>query len=75
MGAFAEGLITIALAGFVLAIISVLVSRNAQTPAVIQALASGEGNIILAGEAPVLGNAPQAVLSYPSNTLSQGFGF
>jgi hypothetical protein len=75
MNALTEGIITIALAGFTLAVISVLVSKKANTAADIQAAASGEGNIILAATSPVTGNAPTGSLAYPSNALGSTFGF
>jgi hypothetical protein len=61
-----EAAMTIALAIVGLAIVSVLVSRKAQTPAVIQAAASGFNNSLATAEAPVTGAMAQPVLAYPS---------
>ena len=75
MNAFMEGVITIALAVVGLAVISVLVSNRAQTAGVIQASASGFGNVLGVAESPVTGNSPSFSLAYPAaNSLSQGFG-
>ena len=74
MGAFTEGLITIALAIIGLAMVSVIVSRKANTSGVIQAAASGFGNAMGVAESPVTGASVAINLSYPSNTLGYGFG-
>jgi hypothetical protein len=74
VSAFVEGLVTIALAIVGLAIVSVLVSRNAQTPAVIQAAASGFNNALGVAEAPVTGAGYTPNLSYGGNDLSSMFG-
>jgi hypothetical protein len=50
-----------------IAIVSVLVSRNANTAGVIQATASGIGNNIGVATAPVTGNKYNINLSYPSS--------
>lgn len=49
------------------AITSVLVSKKAQTPAVIQAAGSALGNNLAVAEAPVTGAATPINLSYPSD--------
>lgn len=49
------------------AIVSVLVSRNAQTPAVIQAAASGLANNLGVAESPVTGATYQIDTSYPNS--------
>lgn len=64
-----DSVVTIALAIVGLAIIAVLVSRNAQTPSVIQASASGFGNSLAVAEAPVTGANTPIDLSYPSDQL------
>lgn len=74
MNAFIEGTITIALAVVGLAVISVLVSKNAQTSSVIQSLASGLGNNIGVAEAPVTGAGYTPTLSYPGSTTG-GYSF
>ena len=59
-----------ALAGLIVAValVSVIVSKNAQTPQVIQAAASGFGNNLAVAEAPVTGAQTPINLSYPSDT-------
>lgn len=71
---FIETVATIALAVIGLAIVSVLVSRNANTTGVIHASASGLANNIAVAESPVTGTQVHADLSYPTSTLSMGFG-
>ena len=58
-----------ALAGLitVVALVSVVVSKKAQTPQVIQAAASGYANNLAVAEAPVTGAATPINLSYPSD--------
>ena len=70
MSQITEAVVTIALAIVGLAIIAVLVSRKAQTPAVIQAAASGFNNSLAVAEAPVTGAVANPVLAYPT----MGFG-
>ena len=48
------------------AIVAVLVSKNANTSGVIQSTASGFGNALDVAISPVTGQSPQANLSYPS---------
>jgi hypothetical protein len=62
--------VTIALAIVGLGIVSVLVSKNANTSGVIQATASGFGNSLAVAEAPVTGAHTPITLAYPSS----GFG-
>lgn len=69
-----EAAVTIALAVIGLGVVSVIVSRNANTAGVIQAGASALGNDIAAAQAPVTGSRVTANLNYPSNDLSYGFG-
>lgn len=73
MSNLTEMVVTIATAIVGLAIVAVLVSRNAQTPAVIQAAASGFNNALGVAEAPVTGAQYAPVLSYP-NGYGNGFG-
>jgi len=61
-----EELATVALAIVGLAMLAVLVSRNAQTPAVIQATASGFNNAIAEAISPVTGKGGTPVLAYPN---------
>jgi anti-sigma-K factor RskA len=75
MSTFWEGVVTIALAIVGLAIVATLVSRNAQTPAVLQAAASGFSNALGVAESPVTGSSYSIDLSYPSDTSgSHAFG-
>lgn len=72
MNAFVEGLITIALAIVGLGVVSVVLSKNANTAGVIQASASALGNDIATAQGPVTGNNPTINLNYPGE--SNGFG-
>jgi hypothetical protein len=56
-----------------IAIVSVLVSRNAQTPQVIQAAGSALGNNVGVAVSPVTGNRYNIDLSYPGSFMT-GFG-
>lgn len=72
---FMEALVTIVLAGFTLAIVSVIVSRKANTTGVIQSFWSGINNNIAVAQSPVTGANVTPVLSYPSSSgYSTGFG-
>ena len=55
MSNFWEGVVTIALAIVTLGMISVIVSKKAQTPAVIQAAGSAFSNALGVAESPVTG--------------------
>lgn len=70
MNAATEALVTIATAIIGLAIVATLVSRNANTPAVLQSAASGFNNALAVAEAPVTGAHATPNLSYPTT----GFG-
>jgi hypothetical protein len=75
MNSLVEGLVTIILAIVGVALVSVLVSRNAQTPQVAQALFSGIGNDLGVAESPVTGANIGYSLGYPSpNSLGHGWG-
>lgn len=67
-----EPVVTIALMIGTVAVIALLVSKKAQTPAVIQAAASGFGNSLAVAEAPVTGANTPIDLSYPNNDLHFG---
>ena len=69
-----EAVVTILLALFGVAMVSVIVSRKAQTPAVIQSAASGIGNILGVAESPVTGVGYGINLSYPGQDFSVSFG-
>ncbi len=72
MNQITEAVVTIAIAVIGLAIVAVLVSRNANTAGVLQAGASGLGNDIGTAISPVTGAAPPVNLTYPTQTY--GFG-
>lgn len=79
MNHLVEAGVTIALAIVGLAIVSVLVSKNANTTGVIQSMASGFGNSMAVAESPVSGAKVTPNLSYPSSlggyNTNLGFGF
>ncbi len=75
MSPLVEGFVTIVLAIVGVALVSVLVSRNAQTPAVAQSIFSGIGNDLGVAESPVTGAAIGYSLGYPStNSWGHGMG-
>jgi hypothetical protein len=77
MSNFWEGVVTIALAIVTLGMVSVVVSKKAQTPAVIQAAGSAFSNAMGIAEAPVTGASYTPNLSYPSSgilDMSGSFG-
>lgn len=69
-----DSIVTIAMGIIGVAIIAVLVSKNAQTPAVIQASASGFGNSLAVAESPVTGASVTIDTSYPATSESGAFG-
>ena len=75
MSPFFETLTTIAIAIVTLGIVSVLVSKKAQTPQVIQAAGSAFGNSLAVAEAPVTGASMNINLSYPGEDMTGSFGF
>lgn len=75
MNPFFEAIMTIALAIVSLATVAVLVSKKAQTPAVIQAAGSAFGNSLAVAESPVTGATYHIDLSYPGQDFSGGFGY
>jgi hypothetical protein len=56
------------------AIVAVIVSKNAQTPAVIQAAGSAFNNGLAVATSPVTGSSTAPVLSYPSSGSSDLLG-
>jgi hypothetical protein len=74
MNTLTEALVTIATAIVGLGIVSVLVSKKSQTPAVIQATGSAFGNSLGVAESPVTGSSYNIDLSYPGTDLSTSFG-
>jgi hypothetical protein len=75
MSPFFEALTTIAVAIVGLGTVAVLVSKKAQTPAVIQAGGSAFSNAMAVAESPVTGASYNVNLSYPGQDLSGQFGF
>lgn len=65
-----ESLTTIAVAITGVAIVAVLVSRNANTAAVIQSGASGFSNALDVAVSPVTGNSARPNLSYPGGMFT-----
>jgi PRD1 phage membrane DNA delivery len=74
MSTITEALVTIATAIVALAIISVLVSKRSQTPAVIQASGSAFSNALAVAESPVTGATYAVNLSYPGQDMASMFG-
>ena len=75
MHSILESVSTIILAIIGLAMVSVLVSKKANTMGVIQASASGLANNIAVAQSPVTGTQLNLSLGYPSaSNLSMGFG-
>lgn len=74
MNTITEMLVTIAVAIIGLATVAVLVSRKAQTPAVIQASGSAFSNALAVAESPVTGAQYQINLSYPGTDYTGSFG-
>jgi hypothetical protein len=72
MNALVEGLVTIAGLVVGLGMVSVLVSKNANTTGVIQASASGLGSVIGVAQSPVTGADISFNLGYPSNNSFGG---
>jgi len=70
---FFNSVTTVALMIGIVAIVALVVSRKAQTPAVIQSLASGYGNDLAVAESPVTGSAVTPNLNYPGQS-SYGYG-
>jgi hypothetical protein len=75
MSPFFETLTTIALAIVGLGVVSVLVSKKAQTPQVIQSAGSAFGNALGVAESPVTGATYNINLSYPGQDMTGSFGF
>lgn len=73
MNSLTEAIVTIVLMIGGIALVSVLVSRNANTAGVIRAGASALGNNLAVAQSPVTGNMPNIDLSY-GNDFSHGFG-
>lgn len=74
MNQLTEAVVTIALAIVGVAMLAVLVSRNANTTGVIQAAASGFSNALGVAQSPVTGTKVPLDLSYPGSSAGS-FGF
>ena len=74
MSTFAEMITTIALAIVALGVVSVVVSKKAQTPQVIQASGSAFSNALGVAESPVTGATYHIDLSYPGQDFTGSFG-
>lgn len=72
MTGFQEGLVTIATAITGVAILAVLVSKNANTAAVIQSGGSAFSNALDVAVSPVTGNTAAPNLGYPGGSLFSG---
>ena len=68
MSSFTEMIVTISLGFMVLAGLAVLVSKNATTATVIQAGASGFGNVLDVAISPVTGATTRPNLAYPGGS-------
>lgn len=75
MSGFWEGIVTIAGLITGVAMVAVLVSKKAQTPAVIQAGGSAFSNALAVAESPVTGATYHVDLSYPGRDFSGSFGY
>lgn len=80
MNQFFETITTIALAVVAVAIVSVIVSKKAQTPQVLQAGGSAFSNALAVAESPVTGAKYQVHLEYPGSgyqlpDFSGAFGY
>lgn len=69
---FIREIATVLLGIVAVAIVAVIVSKNSQSPAVIQASGSAFSNALDVAVSPVTGNTSPPNLSYPSN---YNFGF
>ena len=74
MSQLTEAIVTVLLAIVGVATVSVLVSKKAQTPAVIQASGSAFSNALAVAESPVTGATYNINLSYPGTDYSGSFG-
>lgn len=68
MSSFMEMIVTLGLGFMVLAGFAVLVSKNANSAAVIQAGASGFGNVLDVAISPVTGATTRPNLAYPGGS-------
>lgn len=75
MSPFWEAMVTLGVAVIGLGTMAVMVSKNAQTPAVIQAGGSAFSNALATAEAPVTGATTNINLTYPGQDMSTSFGY
>lgn len=75
MTPFWEGIVTIAVGFLVVGGFALAVSKNATTSQVIQATASGFGNVLGVAESPVTGANISYNLTYPGTDMSGSFGY
>jgi len=77
MGQITEMLLTIAMGVIGVAILAILISKNSNTAGVIQASASGFGNVLDVAISPVTGATTPPNLAYPGSSgigsISGGF--
>lgn len=66
-----EAATTIFMGIIAVAILAILVSKKAQTPQVIQAIASGFSNSLAVAQSPVTGNNVNINTSYPGGGFAQ----
>lgn len=74
MNTLTEAVATVLLAIVGVGLAAVLVSKRAQTPAVIQAGGSAFSNALAVAESPVTGASYHINLSYPGQDYSGSFG-
>lgn len=74
MGHFGEQLVTVLTAIVGLAIIAVLVSKNAQTSSVLNAGFGGFANALRAATSPVTGTSGISTMMGPSSGFTSSFG-
>lgn len=70
MGGFTTSLVTVLTAITGIALLAVLVSKNAQTPAVLNSFWGGFGNSITAATAPVTGTAAANISGSSQNSAA-----
>lgn len=70
MNAITESIVTVATLVVGVALLALIVSRRSNTAGVIQAAASGFGNVLNVAVSPVTGGSMTGNLSYPS--MAQG---
>ena len=70
MNGMTEAAVTIGTAIIGVAILAILVSKNANTAGVVQSLASGFGNALAVAQSPVTGASITPDLSYPGSSSS-----